>query len=109
MRTKKIIITCIIALLILAVYFKNLVGAVLIHSEHIDKSAFTSMLIARLNPEKVVVLKLGNQSYSIPLPKGVQSLKISNTKDFPQVSSFYLQQHSLIWISMRIHYLSMDG
>lgn len=74
MKKKYIFIAVLLLILSLLFYFRNIIFAIIIHSENIDKHTLSVMLQGRINPVKEHVLIINNTSYKIPLPKGAAEL-----------------------------------
>jgi|GEM_PF-4526144 len=70
MRRKYKITGLVIIFSITVVYFGNIIFAITIHSENIDKHTLGIMLQGRLNPTKEINLMINKSSYNIPLPNG---------------------------------------
>lgn len=84
---KKNIVYIIIILIILSIviYFKNIIGACIYHSENINKTEMAAMLKSRFNPDRTVEIESKGKKYIIPLPNGAARF---SSKTYPAENQY---------------------
>lgn len=77
---KKTYVICIIVVILISItlFFRNIIGALIIPSEKINKTELDALLKSRFNPDKTVEIEANGKKYIIPLPNGAAKYK-SNT------------------------------
>jgi hypothetical protein len=59
-----------ILLILIVIYLRNIIFAIALHSENIDRHTLGVMLQGRFAPTKEISLIINSSSYNIPLPNG---------------------------------------
>lgn len=70
MRKKYILIVIGILLILVFTHLRNIIFAIVVHSENIDRHTLEVMLQGRFAPTKELNLIINGSSYNIPLPNG---------------------------------------
>lgn len=86
MRKKYIFIGTGILLILIFIYLWNIIFAIALHSENLDRHTLGVMLQGRFAPTKEINLIINNSSYNIPLPDG--SGKLNENEYLVPTSSF---------------------
>ena len=91
--TKKVLNTLIIigltVLIMVVVYFKDVIGAVLIHSERIGAEELSAMIRSKTNPLEGIKKNIDGKEYFIPLPRYTAFYKRKSNLDGLPIS-YYL-------------------
>jgi hypothetical protein len=75
MRKKYVFTGVVILLILMVIYFWNIIFAIALNSENIDRHTLGVMLQGRFKPTKEINLVINGSSYNIPLPSGSGQLK----------------------------------
>lgn len=69
LKSKFYIIVILAFFLILGIYFRHIIFALILSSEHIDKHTISAMFQGRIQPVKKIDMQINDEQYTVSLPK----------------------------------------